>query len=95
MYRIVRIYKEKEKPMWDLAINGVDFYHIANWFYIYSFLFLLGSTLLGYFVLKFLSKSKEDNLGFWFLFVLTLKTILFYFFLYYCKSNTLFLSCRW
>ena len=24
--------------MWDLAINGVDFYHIANWFYIYSFL---------------------------------------------------------
>lgn len=52
-------------------------------FYIYSFLFLLGSTLLGYFVLKFLSKSKEDNLGFWFLFVLTLKTILFYFFLQY------------
>ena len=29
MYRIVRIYKEKEKPMWDLAINGVDFYHIG------------------------------------------------------------------
>ena len=44
MYRIVRIYKEKEKPMWDLAINGVDFYHIANWFYIYSFLGWLWET---------------------------------------------------
>ena len=30
--------------MWDLAINGVDFYHIANWFYIYSFLGWLWET---------------------------------------------------
>ena len=44
MYRIVRIYKEKEKSMWELSINGVDFYHIANWFYIYSFLGWLWET---------------------------------------------------
>ena len=30
--------------MWELAINGVDFYHIANWFYIYSFLGWLWET---------------------------------------------------
>lgn len=30
--------------MWDLSINGVDFYHIANWFYIYSFLGWLWET---------------------------------------------------
>ena len=30
--------------MWDLTINGVDFYHIANWFYIYSFLGWLWET---------------------------------------------------
>ena len=30
--------------MWELSINGVDFYHIANWFYIYSFLGWLWET---------------------------------------------------
>ena len=30
--------------MWDFTINGVDFYHIANWFYIYSFLGWLWET---------------------------------------------------
>lgn len=24
--------------MWELTINGIDFYHIINWFFIYSFL---------------------------------------------------------
>lgn len=24
--------------MWELTINGVDLYHIINWFFIYSFL---------------------------------------------------------
>ena len=51
MYRIVRIYKEKEKSMWELSINGVDFYHIANWFYIYSFLGWLWETCIKCFAL--------------------------------------------
>lgn len=50
-------------------------------FYLYSFLFLLATTLVSYFVLKFISKSKKDNLGFWFLFLLTTKTLFFYAFL--------------
>ena len=32
--------------MWELSINGVDFYHIANWFYIYSFLAMAVGNLL-------------------------------------------------
>lgn len=50
-------------------------------FYIYSFLFLLVTTFLSYLVLKFISKTKKENLGFWFLFLLTTKTLLFYAFL--------------
>lgn len=58
-------------------------------FYIYIFLFLLFTTFLSYLALKFISKSKKENLGFWFLFLLTSKTILFYFFLQYVvlKNN--------
>jgi len=52
-------------------------------FYIFSFLFLLLTTFLSYFVLKTVSKTKKENLGFWFLFVLTIKTMMFYFFLEY------------
>ena len=50
-------------------------------FYIYSFLFLLITTFFSYLVVKFISKTKKDNLGFWFLFLLTTKTLLFYAFL--------------
>lgn len=50
-------------------------------FYIYSFLFLLVTTFLSYLILKFISKTKKENLGFWFLFLLTTKTLLFYAFL--------------
>lgn len=30
--------------MWDFAINGVDFYHLINWFFIYSFFGWLWET---------------------------------------------------
>lgn len=30
--------------MWDLTIRGVDFYHLINWFFIYSFLGWLWET---------------------------------------------------
>lgn len=30
--------------MWHLAVNGVDFYHLANWFFIYSFFGWLWET---------------------------------------------------
>ena len=29
--------KKGRKSMWDLSILGIDFYHLINWFIIYSF----------------------------------------------------------
>lgn len=45
--------------MWSLTINGVDFYHIINWFFVYSFLGWLWET--SYVSIK---KGKFVNRGF-------------------------------
>lgn len=52
-------------------------------FYLYSFFFIFLGTIISYVVLKSLSKTKQENLGFWFLFTLTLKTLFFYLFIHY------------
>lgn len=52
-------------------------------FYLLSFLFLAATTVFNLIFLSKLNLAKNDNLGFWFIFFITLKMVFFYLFLVY------------